>query len=351
MPKFNYCLIDEAQYIKNHRTQNAKSVKGIHADYRLALTGTPLENSVSEIWSLFDFVMPGFLGSHHAFGERFERPIMKSGDRDALETLRKKTSCFMLRRTKENVLKELPAKIQQVSHCQLGDDQNILYQEILKNVKKDISDAVESRGFAQSQIHILAGLTKLRQVCNHPVLLLKDKEHEKYSSAKLDLFLELVDEIVSSGRKVLVFSQFTKMLDILEKELDKKDIRHLYLSGKTKHRKERVSEFNGNAGIPVFLISLKAGGTGLNLVSADNVIIFDPWWNPSVENQAIDRAHRIGQKKTVNVYRLIVKGTIEEKIMQLQTKKKSLFDTMVGESDDLFKKLTWSDVKELFETE
>ncbi len=349
--KFNYCLIDEAQYIKNHRTQNAKSVKSIHADYRLALTGTPLENSVSEIWSLFDFVMPGFLGSNHAFGERFERPIMKNGDRDALETLRKKTSCFMLRRTKENVLKELPSKIQQVSHCQLGDDQNILYQEILKNVKQDISDAVETRGFAKSQIHILAGLTKLRQVCNHPVLLLKDKDYEKYSSAKLDLFLELVDEIVSSGRKVLVFSQFTRMLDILEKELDKRGVRHLYLSGKTKHRKELVDEFNGDAGIPVFLISLKAGGTGLNLVSADNVIIFDPWWNPSVENQAIDRAHRIGQKKTVNVYRLIVKGTIEEKIVQLQMKKKSLFDTMVGESDDLFKKLTWSDVKELFETE
>ncbi|MEI7749762.1 MAG: DEAD/DEAH box helicase [Candidatus Moraniibacteriota bacterium] len=349
--KFNYCLIDEAQYIKNHRTQNAKSVKNIHADYRLALTGTPLENSVSEIWSLFDFVMPGFLGTNHAFGERFERPIMKDGDRDALEALRKKTSCFMLRRTKEKVLKELPSKIQQVSHCQLGDDQNILYQEILKNVKKDISDAVETRGFAKSQIHILAGLTKLRQVCNHPVLLLKDKNHEKYSSAKLDLFLELVDEMVSSGRKVLVFSQFTQMLDILEKELDKKGIRHLYLSGKTKNRKELVNEFNGDAGIPVFLISLKAGGTGLNLVSADNVIIFDPWWNPSVENQAIDRAHRIGQKKTVNVYRLIVKGTIEEKIVQLQAKKKSLFDTMVGESDDLFKKLTWSDVKELFETE
>jgi len=349
--KFNYCLIDEAQYIKNYRTQNAKSVKCIHADYRLALTGTPLENSVSEIWSLFDFVMPGFLGTSRTFGERFERPIMKNGDHDALETLRKKTACFMLRRTKEHVLKELPSKIQQVSHCRLGDDQNILYQEILKNVKKDISDAVETRGFAKSQIHILAGLTKLRQVCNHPVLLLKDKKHEKYSSAKLDLFLELVDEIVSSGRKVLVFSQFTRMLDILEKELDKKGIRHLYLSGKTKNRKELVNEFNGDAGIPVFLISLKAGGTGLNLVSADTVIIFDPWWNPSVENQAIDRAHRIGQKKTVNVYRLIVKGTIEEKIVRLQAKKRSLFDTMVGESDDLFKKLTWSDVKELFEVE
>ncbi len=347
--KFNYCFIDEAQYIKNHKTQNAKSVKKINADYRLALTGTPLENSVSEIWSLFDYLMPGFLGTHHAFAEKFEKPIMKNADVVALEALRKKTACFILRRTKEKVLKELPAKIQQVSHCQLGAEQNILYQEILNNVKKNINEVVQEKGFAKSQIHILAGLTKLRQVCNHPVLLLKDDKYEKYSSAKLELFLELVDEIVSAGKKVLVFSQFTQMLDILAKELDKQKVGYHYLSGKTNNRKQLVDDFNSNEKIPVFLISLKAGGTGLNLVSADNVIIFDPWWNPSVENQAIDRAHRIGQKKSVNVYRLIVKGTIEEKIVQLQNKKKSLFDNMIGESDDLFKKLTWSDVKELFQ--
>ncbi|NTW27588.1 MAG: DEAD/DEAH box helicase [Candidatus Moranbacteria bacterium] len=347
--KFNYCFIDEAQYIKNHKTQNASSVKKIHADYRLALTGTPLENSVAEIWSFFDFLMPGFLGTHKAFGERFEKPIMKQSDSEALEALRKKISCFMLRRTKEKVLRELPPKIEQVSHCQLGSDQNILYQEILANVKSNIFETVQEKGFAKSQIHILAGLTKLRQVCNHPVLLLKDSDHEKYSSAKLELFLELVDEIAAGGKKVLVFSQFTQMLDILAKELEKKDIKHHYLSGKTNNRKELVTDFNENEKIPVFLISLKAGGTGLNLVSADNVIIFDPWWNPSVENQAIDRAHRIGQKKSVNVYRLIVKGTIEEKIVQLQEKKKFLFDNMVGESNDLFQKLTWSDVKELFE--
>jgi len=347
--KFNYCFIDEAQYIKNHKTQNAKSVKKINADYRLALTGTPLENSVSEIWSLFDFLMPGFLGTQHSFAEKLERPIMKNADSGALAALKKKTSCFILRRTKEKVLKELPPKIQQVAHCQLGSEQNILYQEILKNVKQNINDVVEEKGFAKSQIHILAGLTKLRQVCNHPVLLLKDKNHEKYSSAKMELFLELVGEIVSAGKKVLVFSQFTQMLDILAKELDKQEISYHYLSGKTNNRKELVDDFNSNEKIPVFLISLKAGGTGLNLVSADNVIIFDPWWNPSVENQAIDRAHRIGQKKSVNVYRLIVKGTIEEKIMQLQAKKQSLFDNMIGESDDLFQKLTWSDVKELFQ--
>lgn len=347
--KFNYCFLDEAQYIKNHKTQNAKAVRKINADYRLALTGTPLENSVSEIWSLFEYLMPGFLGTQHAFAEKFERPIMKEADSAALEALRKKTACFILRRTKEKVLKELPAKVQQVSHCQLGSEQNILYQEILKNVKNNLAEVVAEKGFAKSQIHILAGLTKLRQVCNHPVLLLKDKNHEKYASAKLELFLELVEEIVSAGKKVLVFSQFTQMLDILAKELETQAIKYHYLSGKTNNRKELVNDFNSNEKIPVFLISLKAGGTGLNLTSADNVIIFDPWWNPSVENQAIDRAHRIGQKNSVNVYRLIVKGTIEEKIVALQNKKKSLFDNMIGESNDLFKKLTWSDVKELFQ--
>ena len=177
---------------------------------------------------------------------------------------------------------------------------------------------------------------------------MKDKKHEKYESAKLEMFLEVVGEIVSSDRKVLVFSQFTAMLDILSKELDKNKVDHHYLSGKTKNRKELVNDFNENKNIRVFLISLKAGGTGLNLTAADNVIIFDPWWNPSVENQAIDRAHRIGQKRTVYVYRFITNGTIEEKIVALQNKKKFLFDNLIGESSDMFKKLTWDDVRDLF---
>lgn len=254
----------------------------------------------------------------------------------------------MLRRAKSEVLKELPPKVEQVSRCHLEKAQNILYQEILANVKSDIFKTVEEKGFDKSRIHILAGLTKLRQVCNHPVLLLKDKNYAKYESAKLNMFLELIDEIIGNKRKVLVFSQFTQMLDILAKELDKKSVDYSYLSGKTKKRHELVSDFNENAAKQVFLISLRAGGTGLNLTSADNVIIFDPWWNPSVENQAIDRTHRIGQKKSVNVYRLITKGTIEERIVKLQEKKKFLFDSLVGESKDLFTKLTWDDIKELF---
>ena len=347
--QFNYCILDEAQSIKNHHTQSAKVVKSIHAEHRLALTGTPLENGIGEIWSIFDYLMPGFLGSHHAFTERFQNPIMKLGDRSALDALRSKIATFMLRRTKSAVLAELPDKVERTSLCRLGDQQNILYQEILAQVKGKIFSEVEKGGFARSQIHILAGLTKLRQVCNHPALLMKGSDYMQYESAKLEMFLELVDEIVSGGRKVLVFSQFTSMLSILANELQKKSVEYAILTGKTQNRKGEVEEFTRNSSKNVFLISLKAGGTGLNLVSADNVIIFDPWWNPSVEAQAIDRAHRIGQTQTVNVYRLLTKGTIEERIVKLQEKKKFLFDNLVGETKDMFEKLTWEDVKALFE--
>lgn len=346
--KFHYCFIDEAQFMKNHKTQNAQIVKKIPADYRLALTGTPLENNVSEIWSIFDFLMPGFLGNYATFVKKFQTPIMKNNDPRALEELRKKVACFMLRRTKEKVLKELPPKVEQVFECELEEAQNVLYQEILANVKSNIFQTVEEKGFAKAHIHILAGLTKLRQVCNHPALLLKDPDFAKYESAKLKIFEELIDEIVASDRKVLVFSQFTQMLDILKAVLERKNIKHLYLSGKTKNRKELVTEFNENPEQKVFLISLKAGGTGLNLTAADNVIIFDPWWNTSVENQAIDRAHRMGQTKSVNVYRIVTRGTIEDKMLKLQEKKQFLFDNLVNENKELFKSITWSDIKELF---
>ncbi len=346
---FNYAVLDEAQFIKNHSTKNAQIVKKIKADYRLAMTGTPLENSVSEIWSIFDFLMPGFLGSYAAFSRRFHKPIMEQQDAQALADLRKKVQCFMLRRTKSEVLKELPPKVEQISHCHLERAQNLLYQEVLSQVRTDIFNTVEQKGFNQSRLHILAALMKLRQICNHPALLLADKKYTNYPSAKLEMFNELVEEILANKRKVLVFSQFTGMLDILVKALDARKIVHCYLSGKTKQRQALVDTFNTDPTIPVFLISLKAGGTGLNLTSADNVIIFDPWWNPSVENQAVDRAHRIGQTKSVNVFRLITVGTIEEKIVALQTKKKQLFDGLVGESRQLFQKLTWDDLKGLFQ--
>jgi len=346
--RFNYAILDEAQFIKNHATKNAQAVKKLNADYRLALTGTPMENNVSELWSLYDFLMPGFFGAYEHFAKHFHRPIMDTGDRDALEHLRRKVAPFMLRRTKAEVLPELPQKIEQTSNCRLSEAQNILYQQILAKVRGEIFQAVEKKGFKKAQIHILAGLTKLRQVCNHPALLIKDKNFRTYESAKLDMCMELVDEVMAGKRKVLIFSQFTQMLDIVSASLADKNVPHLYLSGKTKDRQDLVNRFNTDPDLPVFLISMKAGGTGLNLPAADTVIIFDPWWNPSVENQAIDRAHRIGQTKTVNVYRLLTIGTIEEKIQALKNKKARLFNALIGESKDLFKKLTWDDVRNLF---
>lgn len=346
--RFNYTVLDEAQFIKNHATRNAQVVKKINADYRLALTGTPLENSVSEIWSIFDFLMPGFLGNYEQFARQFHKPIMDAGDQEVLTHLRRKVESFMLRRIKAEVLKELPPKIEQESQCRLSEAQNILYQQILAKVRGEVLSAVGEKGFKNAQIHILAGLTKLRQACNHPALLTKDKDWRAYESAKLDMCLELAAEVASGRRKVLIFSQFTQMLDIVAAALKERNIAYVYLSGKTKNRQALVDEFNTDPAIPVFLISLKAGGTGLNLTAADTVIIFDPWWNPSVENQAVDRAHRIGQTRAVNVYRLLTLGTIEEKIQALKKKKQNLFDALVNESGDLFKKLTWDDVRELF---
>ncbi len=347
---FNYAILDEAQFIKNHATKSAQVAKRLNVAYRLALTGTPLENNVSEIWSVFDFCMPGFLGSYEHFAKHFHRPIMDAGDMRALKHLRKKVEPFMLRRTKAEVLKDLPPKVEQEVVCELGTTQSVLYQEILAQVKRDVFTAVEEKGFTKSHIHIFAGLMKLRQACNHPALLLDTKaRHNEYESAKLELALELIGEAVAGNHKILVFSQFTGMLDIIAKELSALNIQHLYLSGKTRNRHTLVDQFNTDASIPVFLISLKAGGTGLNLTSADTVIIFDPWWNPSVEAQAADRAHRIGQTNPVHVYRLLTSGTIEEKIQTLKAKKKTLSDALIGESGDLFKKLTWDDVKELFQ--
>ena len=342
---FHYLLLDEAQSIKNPRTKNAHAVKAIPAEYRLALTGTPLENSVEELWSIFDFLMPGFLGHHAAFQKHFGKPIMERGNAAALAHLKSKTSCFMLRRTKGEVLKELPAKIEQSMRVELADDQNVLYQEVLARTRAELFAEVEKRGWKRAQIHILAALMKLRQICNHPSLV---EPKGEYSSGKLEACMDIVREIKAEGRKVLIFSQFTSMLDIIANSLRSEHIPFSMLTGKTRDRQTLVDAFNADPSKAVFLISLKAGGTGLNLTSADTVIIFDPWWNPAVENQAVDRAHRIGQHKTVNVYRLITVGTIEEKIIALQGKKRALFDALVAENSDLFKKLTWEDVQDIF---
>lgn len=354
---YDYVVLDEAQFIKNHASKTAMLVKKLNAEYRLALTGTPLENNVTEIWSIMDFLMPGFLGHHNDFIDRYAKPIMQTNDTFALEQLRRKITVFMLRRTKQEVLKELPPKIEQHAPVALSPDQRILYSEILAQVRNSIESTVEANGFARSYIHILSGLMKLRQVCNHPALLLAENDpmRKEATSSKMDLAIELIDEALAGNssndeqpHKVLVFSQFTGMLDLLGAELKAKGTPFITLTGKTQNRQELVEKFNKDKETCVFLISTKAGGTGLNLASADTVIVIDPWWNPSVERQAIDRAHRIGQTRSVNVYKLITTGTIEEKIQALQSKKKDLFDALVNETGSTLSKLTWDDVRSLF---
>jgi SNF2 family DNA or RNA helicase len=274
---FNYAVLDEAQYIKNFRTKNAQVVKEINADYRLALSGTPLENSVSELWSIFEFLMPGFLGRYSNFAKKYINPIKKTGDQKALRELQNKVSVFILRRTKDSVLKELPAKTINNITLELSDDQSILYQRVLADLKKDLfSDNGKEKEFKKSYIHILAAITKLRQICNHPNLILKKEDYRKYNSAKMDIFINLVKEIKSEDRKVLVFSQFKTMLNILAKELNREKIENISLTGESRNRDKIIDKFNEEKDLTVFLISLKAGGVGLNLTSADNVIIFDP---------------------------------------------------------------------------
>ena len=344
--EFEYCIIDEAQYIKNPTTRTARCVKSVKSRYRLALTGTPVENSTTDLWSIFDFVMPGFLGNEASFRAKYANTD-PSESKDAFTVLNKKIKPFLLRRTKKEMLKDLPPKIEQIGFSDLTNVQLALYSKMLEKIRGELFDTVARKGFGNSQIEILTGLLRLRQICNHPGLVNNKLLDMKNISGKMELFEELIEECMNGGHKVLVFSQFVKMLEIIKAFLEKKKIRYCYLDGQSKDREDIIHTFNSDNTIRVFLISLKAGGFGLNLTSADTVVLYDPWWNPMVEEQASDRAHRIGQEKTVNVYRLITKGTVEEKIQKLQERKKQLFDSLVNESGDYFKKLSWDDLKEV----
>ncbi len=345
---FYYAILDEAQYVKNRRTATALAVKTLQTKHRLALTGTPLENGVHELWSLFDFLMPGLLGNHTTFQFGFERPIRERSDVNALQNLKRRVKPFLLRRTKESVAPELPPRVEQTDWCELTQTQVALYADVLASVRSDVIAAVEKKGFARSRIEILAALTKLRQVCNHPALIDKQLSHSEDVSGKMAHALELVREAVSGGHKILLFSQFTSMLDLIRPELDKMEIKHVTIEGKTRDRATVIEQFKTDSNISVFLLSLKAAGTGLTLTEADTVILYDPWWNPMVERQAMDRAHRIGQTKSVNVHKLVTKGTIEERVLALQEKKKAIFDAMVSDTAEGFKDLTWEDVSGLF---
>ena len=345
---FRFIIADEAQYLKNSNTQNAKSIKKIKADTRYALTGTPIENSLAELWSIFDFIMPGYLFSYRKFKNTYEMPIIKGEDENAMQKLKMLIEPFVLRRTKKEVLKELPDKTVTVLNNEMCEEQRNLYINFLARAKQEVAEKVKLNGYEKSKMQILAALTRLRQICCHPGLFINDYNE---GSSKLDQCMEIVKEAVKSGHKILLFSGYTSMFEIIEKELNKEQIRYLKLTGSTKvdERIKMVDEFNQNPEIQVFLISLKAGGTGLNLTGADMVIHYDPWWNLSTENQATDRAYRIGQKNNVQVYKLITKNSIEEKIYELQEKKSKLADNMLETNTVFVNKLTKEDILKLFE--
>ena len=337
---FAACVLDEAQYIKNLKTSAAKPVKVIDARYRFALTGTPIENRLSEIWSIFDFLMPGFLYDHNTFEKMFEIPIMKKKDQNANSRLKKMISPFILRRLKSDVLKDLPDKLEEVRYAFMEEEQRKLYDAQVVQLQ---TLAADSDG--TDKIAIFAQLTKLRQICCDPSLLFEDYHG---TSAKRQACMELIQSAIDGGHRILLFSQFTSMLALLETDLKEEKIRYFKITGSTPkdERLRLVHEFNeGN--IPVFLISLKAGGTGLNLTGADIVIHYDPWWNLAATNQATDRAHRIGQTKEVTVYKLIAGDTIEDKILDLQNMKQDLADSLVSENTESIMKLSTEEILEL----
>ena len=344
--KFFYIILDEAQKIKNPKTKMAVAIKSFTSEYKLALSGTPIENHLGELWSIFDFVMPGFLENLKLFKGLYQNPIEKDNDMTRRSLLNKKVAPFILRRTKDEVALELPSKTEIIKRAAFDKTQATLYENIRVTMEKKVREAIKGKGLSRSHITILDALLKLRQVCCHPSLLKLDSAKKVKESAKLLLFLELIEELQSEGRKVLVFSQFTSMLSILEDEIKKRKYTYTKLTGATRKREEAIEKFTkGNADI--FLISLKAGGVGLNLVAADTVIHYDPWWNPAVENQATDRAYRIGQDKPVFVYKLIVENSIEEQILKLQEKKKSLQDGIYKEGENKEEKFDGETLVEL----
>lgn len=346
---FSAVILDEAQHIKNRSTQNAVAAKKLKAAHRFVLTGTPIENSVADLWSIMDFLMPGYLGGPKPFRENYELPIAAGGPgaEQAQARLRRKLHPFLLRRLKRDVAKDLPPRIDRLASCSLTRDQQMVYKELLEASARKIGDLVAAQGFDRSRMEILKTLLRLRQVCCHLDLLKLQDLKSEYPSGKMDLLFELLDEAFDAGHRVLVFSQFTSMLAILRQELERRDLRYCYLDGATKERLKVVHEFNTERAIPLFLISLKAGGTGLNLTGADMVIHYDPWWNPAVEDQATDRAHRIGQKNTVYSVKLITRDTVEEKVLAMQKKKRAVIDATLTQDEQVMQKLTWEDVQEL----
>jgi len=339
-------ILDEAQYIKNPRAKASQLVRKLQAEHKLCMTGTPMENHLGELWAQFDFLMPGYLFDQRGFTRLFRKPIEIEGDEARQETLNTRIRPFLLRRSKEKVALELPPKTEIIRSIELEDKQRELYESVRLAMQKRVRDAVSSMGLAQSQIVVLDALLKMRQVCCDPRLV-SGLSGEPPASAKLEMLLDLLPEMIEEGRRVLLFSQFTSMLTLIEKEMQRLNIGYSKLTGQTKDRETPIEQFQ-NGDVPLFLISLKAGGVGLNLTAADTVIHYDPWWNPAAEAQATDRAHRIGQNKSVFVYKLITEGTVEEKILELQDRKRDLANGI--QSKGVAKSPLWTpeDIDSLF---
>jgi len=345
--RFHYVVVDEAQYIKNPESQVSRAVRQLTARHRLALTGTPLENHLGELWAHFAFLMPGLLGAYPDFRRRFGGPIER-GDILAAEALLARVRPFILRRTKEQVASELPERVETVLYCRLEGAQRALYERIRDACRERVARSIQAKGLSGSRTTILDALLKLRQVCCHPGLLPDALAGGLAESAKMDLFMEFVTESMEEGHRVLVFSQFVSMLKIIRGRLDEMHVPYAYLDGRTRDREAKVRAFQEHPDIPLFLISLKAGGTGLNLTAADYVIHFDPWWNPAVERQATDRAHRIGQTRKVFSYKLIAEDTVEEKILALQERKRALSDVLLKGEPELVTQLSVDDLERIF---
>ena len=345
---FRYIILDESQNIKNATSQTAQAVKKLQSMHKLALSGTPIENKLEELWSVFDFLMPGFLFSMADFNSHYVNPIMDRQDKVVEKRLKLQIYPFILRRMKRDVAKDLPDKVENVAYCELTDDQRDFYMQVLDSTREELFRSIEQNGLEKSRMSIFSALLRMRQICCHPRLYDKNNVKNIISSGKFEKLKSMLEEIISENHRILLFSQFVNMLDIIKDWLDREGIKYEYLTGKTKDRKEAVDRFNNDPTIPIFLISLKAGGTGLNLTGADYVIHYDPWWNPAVEDQATDRAYRIGQTKKVFVYRLITKNTVEEKIQKLKGVKRDLVDSVISVDRNITKSLTMDDIREIF---
>jgi SNF2 family DNA or RNA helicase len=347
--QYHLVILDESHYIKNTRSKAAQTAGSLNARHRLCLSGTPLENHLGELWSQFHFLLPGLLGDEKTFNSQFRHPIERQDDPVRRMLLNRRIKPFLLRRTKDNVAKELPQKTEMIRRIELSGPQRDLYETVRLAMDKKVREEIDRKGVARSQIVILEALLKLRQVCCDPRLVksMPSRKNTAAVSAKLTDLMQMVDDLLGEGRKILVFSQFTSMLALIEEELEARGIRYALLTGETRDRSAQVAAFQQGA-VPIFLISLKAGGVGLNLTAADTVIHYDPWWNPAAENQATDRAWRIGQDKPVFVYKLIAKGTLEEKIQLLQQKKSELAQSILSEGESQKMALTQEDLQAIF---